>query len=296
MTETALTVENPVDSPYDLLENWLQGDFKQAPWPKEKIAEFQKRLDSAFGAENAFLLVWSGDRTYGDKFFTDWDIHGNPKGELEAKPLLLFKEISVGPTSYIYVSAPRWMIVEVHHGSQLEAGWDESSWVTDPDMTTGRKRIRDFQPPEFFYAYFRTIAEHEEFTIQGVPFCCAHRWNKSKSVCYGKYREPNDTDIAAVRQIRINQDKSGVVQRNDEARCAKILKDGNAMTGHFVKAAQRQKMTSVKDMMLEFPQNFFGDILEKRGVTMTPRELESIVREGLESEEDEKFDQMEKMY
>jgi hypothetical protein len=54
-------------------------------------------------------------------------------------------------------------------------------------------------------------------------------------------------------------------------------------------------MTSVKDMMLEHADKFFGDILEKRGVTMTPREIEAIVREGLESEEDEKFNELEKI-
>jgi hypothetical protein len=67
------------------------------------------------------------------------------------------------------------------------------------------------------------------------------------------------------------------------------------MTNHFVKAAQRQKMTTVKDMMLEHPEEFFGDILTKRGVTMTPRELEAIVREGLESEEDIEFNRLEKL-
>jgi len=294
MTATT-TIESVPTSPYDDVENWLLGDFKQAPWEPEKIADFQKRLNSAFGTENAVLLVWSGNRTYGDEFYTDWHHNGLPKGELERKPLLLFKEIKVGDRDYVYVSAPRWLLVEVHHGSQLEQSWEESSWVADADSTTGRKRIRGLKPPEFFYSYLKTIAEHDAFTIDGVPICCARKWNHSKSICYGRYREPNASDIAFVGRIRANMDRSNVVQRNDKERSAKVLMDANAATRHFIKATQRQKMTSVKDMMLEHADKFFGDILEKRGVTMTPREIEAIVREGLESEEDEKFNELEKI-
>ena len=274
---------------YDDPDNWIKGDFAAPPLSAEQIGEFQKRLDSVFGAEKAIVLVWSGDRSYGDEFYTDWHFNGLPKGRPERKPVLLFGEVPVNETDYCYITCPRWLLMEVNHGSQLEAGWEDSAWVTDPDMFGGKKRIRTAKPPKYFYAHLRVIAEHEQTTVIGeVPPCCRRLWQK-KRICYGKYRLPDDTDIAFVRNIRTNMDARGITQRNDEARSAKIITDGNLATQHFIKRAEQQRATAVKEFMLASPDAFFGDIVQRKGGSMSARELDSTVRQALEQQEEERF-------
>jgi len=272
--------------PYDDINNWLKGDFKTPPWSPKQIQDFQDRLDSAFGAKNAFVLVWSADRRYGDEFY-------NEHGELEKKPPLLFKEVPASDKpnekDYIYIGVPRWMIMEVHHGSQLEAGWESASWVTDPDGS--KRRVRPENPPEFYYVNARVIDRHEQTSVIGaVAPCCQRMWSNGKNVCFGRYREPDETDIAFVRGIRENQDKANVVQRNDAERCAKIIQDGNLATKHFMKRSAELKSLAVQEAMLAHPEAFFGDILKDRGATMSPREFESTVRQALEQQHEERFE------
>ena len=232
----------PLVSRYDEIEKWVEGGFENAPWSQESIDNFQKRINSAWGGENCIVLVWSGDRSYGDAFYTDWFPTGLPKGDLERKPVLLFGEFKVNERDYIYVVPPRWVLMEVHHGSQLEAGWEESAWSPDPTMLTGRKRIRAKKPPEFFYVPWRTIARHEggakDWSLKNP--CCERLWYGTKKICYGNYRDPDESDIEFVGMTQANMVKAGVTQRNDTARDAKTILQANLATKYFMKRAEQQ--------------------------------------------------------
>lgn len=275
--------------PYNDPEQWLLGDFEKPPLPPEKIKEFQDKLDSAFGAKNAIILAWSGDKQYGDAFYTDWYPNGLPKGKLERKPPLLFAEFKVNETDYVYVSAPRWLLLEVSHISQYEDSWEANSWVSDDDYIGGRKRIRAIEPPQFMYSHFRIIAEHDEpLMTNAIPPCC-ERMLAQNRICYGRYKEPSDIDLASVRRVRENQDKAGVTQRNDEARSTKILQDAAASTRYFMQRAKEQKATQIKEAMLANSQLFFGDLLEKTGSTKSFKELETIVKGALDAQDEETF-------
>ncbi len=274
-------------APYDDPCEWLKGDFQTPPLPPKEIADFQAKINSAFGAENALVLAWSGDRKYGDAFYTDWHINGLPKGKLERKPVLLFAEEKVNEHDYVYVSCPRWLILEVHHGSELEASWEASSWVEDDSFTGGRKRIRAEKPPQYFYTHLRILAEHDKtLLVNDMPRCCQRMFSQNR-ICYGRYRLPSDVDVAYVRRIRENMDKAGVAQRNDEKRSEKVLNAAADSTNYFIKRAQQQKALAVQEIMLENYEVFFDDILKDN--KLTPHEIRSALKEGFDKQNQERF-------
>lgn len=265
---------------YDQDETWIRGGFETPPWPKEKIAEFQKRIDSAFGAENAIVLVWSGDRSYGDAFL-------NEKGELERKPILLFAETKIDETTYHYTSAPRWVLMEVHHGSQLEDSWEEASYITDQHGAC--HRIRPEKPPKYFYVHLRTIAKHDIPVNSGLmPQCCANM-AAQKRICYGKFKDPSDEDIAFVGRIRARMDAEGVSQRNDAKTSAKLLNKATLATQHFIKRSQQQRAFATQQHILENLDHFTKDILEKKGSTMKYSEVYDIAKEAFEEQNERRF-------
>jgi len=267
-------------NPYDDVSNWLEGDFQTSPWSPKETADFQKRLDSAFGATNAIVLAWSGDRRYGDVFL-------NEKGEIERKPPLLFAEIPVNDRDYIYISAPRFLLMEVLHASQVEDSWKEASTVKNHHGMD--VQIRPEKPPEYMYQHLRIIAEHDETIMIGeMPPCCVKMLAMNK-ICYGRYRVPSEKDIAYVRTIRQNMDRAGITQRNDAERSKKVLMDGAASTRHFIEKAKQQQAQRVKDIMLANSESFFGNIPQLIGSTKTHKELEQIYKAALDQQDEERF-------
>ena len=275
--------------PYDDPNNWVKGDFETPPWSDEQIAEYQKKLDSAFGAEGAVKLVWSADRRYGDAFYTDWHVNGLPKGKLERKPLLLFAEHKISDTEYFYVSVPRWLLVQTLHVSQYEEGWESASWVQDDNFIGGRKRIRSEKPPVNMYKHLLIIAEHDQTQLSHeIPQCCVKMLNQ-KRICYGRYKEPSSVELSHVKGIRADQDRRGIAQRNDERTSQKLIENASLATKYFIKRAQEQQALGVKDMMLANSEAFFGDLLQRTGSTKSFKELEVIAKDALERQEQERF-------
>lgn len=256
----------PALHPYDDVECWLRNDFREPP--VFNIAEFQKKLDSAFGAENAFVLAWSGDRTYGDAFL-------NEKGELERKPVLLLAQEQVNATDYIYISVPRWVIMEVLHGSQLEQSWEAASFINDDSGIP--RRVRAQKPPQYFYKHFRTIAQHN-------PWCCDYMLARN-AVCYGKYRLPSEEDVKVIRGLRVAMDEKGVAQRNDAPRDAKVLQLAADATRHHMKYAAQQRKKAVQELIMSDPMQWVGDILKTYNITQTAPEIDRTLKEGFAREE-----------
>lgn len=276
-------------SPYDDIENWLRSDFRDSPWNEQQTVEYQKKLDSAFDAKNAIIVAWSGDRRYGDALYTDWYPNGLPKGKLERKPPLLFAEHKVNDHDYLYISCPRFLLLEVLHVSQYEEGWESASWVDAPDMIGGRKRIRPEKPPVNMYKHLQIIAEHDQTSLSHeMPNCCVKMLNQ-KRICYGRYREPNERDIAYVRGIREEQDRQGIIQRNDEPSSKKLIENASLTAKYFIKRSQEQQALGVKDMMLANSNVFFGDLLKRTGSTKSFKELEVIAKDAMERQEQERF-------
>lgn len=266
---------NPFDDPCQ----WIGQRFETPPWSKQKITEFQERLDSAFGGKDCLILAWSGERKYWDEFYTDWQIFGTPKGQPEKKPLLLFGQYSLNETDYVYITVPRWVILERLHGSQLADSWEESSWVEDDAMLGGKKRIRRDAPPESFYRVIRTIAQHDQY-------CCQRLWEADKRICYGKYREPDYRDVEYVGRTAEDLKRLGISQRNDAPRNAKTLQVASAATQHFMEQAAKQKTRAVQEMIMSDPHYYMGDVFKNYGITLSAPEIDRALKEGFKAQND----------
>jgi hypothetical protein len=278
-------------NPYNDPVQWVGSDFSTPPLDAQWQSDFQRKIDSAFGAENALILAWSGQREYWDEFYTDWFGNGAPKEEsLEKKPIILFGKYDVNDTDYLYIYPPRWLILERHHPVQYEASWESDAWASDERMTGGKKRIRNLKVPNAFYVHLKTIAEHDEVTTRGErPRCCRYAMENAKRICYGRYRPPSDEDLEYVRNIRINMDAAGVSQRNDEKTGEKLLKQAAASTSFYIRQAEQQKSKAIKEYIMSHPRAFLGTMPQDRGITLSAREIEEAVLEGLEQSEQERF-------
>lgn len=263
---------------------WLT-DTPPCPWTDEQIAEYQAKLDSAFGAERAIVLAWSGDKRYWDSFYVDWHFNGEPKGSPEKKPALLWKEIAVNEHDYVYISVPRFILYERLHGSEMEASWKESSWVADPEVLGGMKRIRTEKAPEAFYHILETIAEHEVPSVSGHKAPCCERM-EPHSICYGKYAPPSDKQLMKARDVRIKMDKDGVAQRNDAPRSEKLMARAAASTQYFYQRAAEQRRSAVQELIMSDPQQFMGDVFKNYGVTMTAPEIDKVLKEGFSRQQE----------
>lgn len=273
--------------PYDDMDTWLMNDALQAPWTKEKIADFQRKINSAFGAEDALILAWSGDRTYWDEFYIDWHPTGLPKGAPEKKPSVLFGCYYVNNYDYVYVSVPRWVIYERQHISQLEESWESSAWVLDKDGQ--RRRIRSEKPPKNFYSLFAILAEHDKsILIGGTPPCCEGMWETHQRICYGRYREPSEVDLRSIREIRERMDADGMVQRSDADRTQKLLTRGNMMTQMYIKQCEEQQSRGNEERIMNNIIPYFGRFLEARGSTLSAKEVEQAIHEGVKQSQAER--------
>jgi len=277
------------EHPFDDIREWVGADFSTPPLDAKWQAEFQKKIDSAFGAENALILAWSGDSTYWDGFYTDWYADGSPKeGSFEKKPILLLGKYKLNKVDYYYVIPPRWVLLEREDRSQYEADWESSSWVADPKMLGGRKRIRRADAPPSMYRWLRTIAQHDGTLLSNdMPRCCQHMVMNLNRPCHGKYRPPADVDLAFIRKIRENMDAAGVAQRADAPRSAKILQDAASTTKFYLEEAAKAERTAMKEFMMADPQRWVGDLIHKTGNTLSAREIEAAMIEGLKQTENE---------
>lgn len=281
-----VTQENPLNDPLQ----WLETDFSTPPLDEQWQQDFQKKLDSAFGAERGIVLAWSNDRRYWDSYYTDWFATGTPKpSSLEKKPIVLFGCFNVNERDYLYISPPRFLLLERHHPAQYEDSWEAESWVSDPKMLSGKKRILPKEPPKEKYVWLRTIAEHDQTVVIGeMPRCCRAALDVKK-VCYGRYRPPSDLDLSYVRQIRENMDRAGVVQRNDQPINEQSMKMA-AMTSKFYhQQTARMESSALKEFILSDPRAFLGAMPQRKGITLSDREIREAVKEALDQSEQERF-------
>lgn len=277
-------------NPLDDQIAWLETDFSTPPLDAQWQADFQKKLDSAFGAERGIVLAWSNDRKYWESYYTDWFATGTPKpSSLEKKPIMLFGCFNVNEKDYIYISPPRWILLERHHPAQYEASWEASSWVSDPNMLSGKKRILPKDPPKEMYRWLRTIAEHDQTVVIGeMPRCCRAALDVKK-VCYGRYRPPSDLDLAYVRSIRENMDRAGVVQRNDEPVNEQSMRQAEMTSKFYQQQTARMESSALKEWILRDPRAFLGAMPQRKGITLSDREITEAVKEALDQSEQERF-------
>jgi len=275
---------SPLDDPL----RWFDTDFSVAPLDDAWQKQFQSKLDSAFGGERAIVLAWSNDRQYWPTYACDWFATGTAK-KWEKRPIVLFGCYDISETDYTFITPPRWILLERHHPAQYEASWEASSWVSDPNMLSGKKRILPKDPPKEMYRWLRTIAEHDQTVVIGeMPRCCRAALDVKK-VCYGRYRPPSDLDLAYVRSIRENMDRAGVVQRNDEPVNEQSMRQAEMTSKFYQQQTARMESSALKEWILRDPRAFLGAMPQRKGITLSDREITEAVKEALDQSEQERF-------
>lgn len=278
---------SPLDDPL----NWVRGNIP-CPWTPEQMADYQRKLDTAFGVERGIVLAWSYDRKYWDELYMDgWDIYGEPTTTPQKTPILLFKQMTLGKDRF-YISAPRFMLLEALHGSQMEASWEAERYEADDSFIGGRKRIRRMNPPEFMYqpllAPLGTLAHHEySNVIGGMRPCCRRLWEANQSICYGKYRPPTVDDLIAVKKIRERMDADGLYQRNDQGRSKKLISNAAAATKFQIEYAARKQSEGVRQLLMSDPTGYMGDIMKNYGVSA--KQIEESLKEGFKRKEEKEL-------
>lgn len=280
------------DVPYDDVMNWLT-DPPPCPWTDEEIADYQLKLDSAFGVEKGIVLAWSADRRFWDEVYMDsWDIYGEPTSAPQKTPLLLFKQININDKDRIYISAPRWMLLESIHGSQLETSWKADVYEADDSYIGGRKRVRRPTPPECIYQPLLpplgTLATHEYSSIIGaMKPCCQRLWDADKTICYGKYRPPTADDLIAVKRIRERMDADGLYQRNDAQRSQKLISRASDATQYHMDYAARKRKEAVRELLLTDPKQFMGAVFKNYGMTLNATEIDRTLKAGFKRKDEQ---------
>lgn len=273
--------------PYDNFEEWIGQRWEKAPWTEAEILDFQRKINSAFGAENALILAWSGDERYWDQFYEDWHPNGLPKGKLKAKPILLWADIQVNEYDNFVIFPPRFMILERLDRSEYAASWEESSFM---EVEGVKRRIRAETPPPSMYKVLKVIAEHDETYIVGEkPHCCKVWLHEAQKICYGRYRPPAEKDLAYIRGIRENMDKLGVSQRADAPREEKVLMHAAQSTQHYMKSAAVARTRAVSEMIGSDPYPYLVDVIKNKGITLTQREIDECVQIGLEQAREQRL-------
>lgn len=279
---------SPLDDPL----NWIEGHIP-CPWSDKQIADYQKKLDTAFGVKNGIVLAWSYDRKYWDEIYMDsWDVYGEPTTRAQKTPILLFKQFSLNDKDRVYISAPRWMLLEVIHGSQLQESWEAEKYEADDTFIGGKKRIRHSNPPEHSYqpllAPLGTLATHEHKIDPSASLapCCERLWMADQSICYGKYRPPTSDDLIAVKRLRERMDADGLYQRNDAKRSDKLLSRAAESTKHFMDYAARKRKNAVQEMIMADPKGFMGDVFKNYGITLSAPEIDRALQEGFKAQND----------
>lgn len=277
--------------PYNDIGEWA-GDFSRAPLSDVKIKEFQQKIDQAFGVnpegKSQIVLAWSGDRTFWEPFYTDWYLNGLPiESSLEKQPILLFFRYKVNDYDYLDLYPPRWILLERREPAQYADSWKESSWAEDGRLGC-EKMLRPDDPPKDYYVWYQTLATHDAPTNIGyLPPCCA-RSRKAQKKCFGKYREPNEADLADLRRFRQWREDNNC-QRADEPLTAESLRKISIATRFSIDQAEKRKIKAMREWVMTNPSQFLGSFMKDRDCQLSAREIDESVSDGLEIIEQEKY-------
>jgi hypothetical protein len=169
--------------------------------PTFDVAKFQKRLDKIVGTSDGkpiVRLVWAWQSR--EFFHTEFDGLGTPtKGEFRAK--YRFMTITLPDGDEVDISVPRWILEQRYEPGQYWQTWQQSRYVQDPALGRTVDKRGD-PPPDGWYGYLRTVAEHDP-----EEACCDRAWRDHRRRCWGYYREPSEKDLWILQKAVNMRDK-----------------------------------------------------------------------------------------
>jgi len=206
--------------------------------PTFDVAAYQERLNRIVGlsASGAPIvrLKWAWECRRWENF--EWDEFGNAtKGEFRQKYRALTIELPFD--EYVDISPPRWVLEERFEPGQYARSWDAVRYVHDPlscrkcqaeslglivpSQSCTRRDVHGPAPREGWYlalAGIGIIAKHKK-----NGRCCARLWKASREICYGRYKEPDETELETLARAVRARDKEAELSPHEELSEAALL-------------------------------------------------------------------------
>lgn len=162
--------------------------------PTFNVRKFQKKLNKICGTSDGkpvVLLRWAWECR--EFFHTEFDGLGKPtKGEWRAK--FRFMTVTLADGTEVDISVPRWILLQRFEPGQYWESWQRTRYIYDP-LIGRHVDKRGEPPPDGWYGYLRTIAEHDPANA-----CCDRAWKYHRRRCWGYYREPEEKDLDILRK------------------------------------------------------------------------------------------------
>lgn len=189
--------------------------------------KFQKRLDRIAGVTasgmSALRLIWG------------WDSRIIINGEWRQRYAWHTVTLPSGDT--IDLAAPRWYIEELLEPAQYMEQW--SVEALGPPPKNG------------FYIACYPIAVHEYQNR-----CCVEKWAATRTICYGRYKQPGDEELARVERAVQLRDRERMYNRPDEPMSLEVLAECRKLHYEWDKQKKERLHDKVEDCVGEFIRVF----------------------------------------
>jgi hypothetical protein len=223
--------------------------------PSFPVEQYQERINRICGlapnGEPVVRLVWAASKECFSKFYCVWDSMGfGVLTELRAK--YRFATVEINAIDNIDIPAPRWMLEDRVDPAQFAATYEQTRWVWNEDEQRQVERRPRMDLSKGYYAPLLTIAQH--------GLCCK-KARVNKVVCWGEYKEPDETELIMLRQAVEKRDLSEK-QSPFEALTRETLETGDRECVDAqarLRAERLEKMSNaIDDNPLKFLSYFTG--------------------------------------
>lgn len=190
-------------SPFNDPFSWGASD-SSCPLSDEQVAAYQTRIDSIIGTSNGnsiAKLVWNADKRYWRDICISWDSTGKAI-EFSKRPIVLYKTAREADGKFLYdVPVPRWLLLTRLEPEQYAGSWARDSRVWFPDRQQYVQVKPETPPPDGWYVWFMTIAEHD-------AWCCRYAAEEVRT-CYGLYADPG-RGVQELERLRKGMDAANL--------------------------------------------------------------------------------------
>ena len=188
---------------------WLTAPPFDAPCPPHEVAAVQREIDSIVGVtrgnRSIAKIVWNGDRKFWNGYYDEWTPTGQPRGELQYKPHVLYKTVLDKSRNRVRdIFVPRWILL-----TRLEPEQYAPTWARDSKRRCRERncmvQVRPVDPPAEYWLWQYTVADHD-------GLCCALA-NSRDELCFGAYAPPRAV-TPYLEQRKRGLEAEGIVQRD----------------------------------------------------------------------------------
>lgn len=272
MTAVAQTLSlSPLDDP----QAWISYPAYEEPLSYLDRVRVQTEIDGILGTtrdnKSICKLVWNGDVKYWKQFYDNWDAYGRPLDGLKSRPWVLYKTILDSKGEFVRDAfVPRYLLLTRLEPEQYADMWEKTSKFYCPE----RRRLVQYKPempPEDYYLWFRTIAEHR-------GDCCQLAAREDRD-CHGRYAHPRQC-LDELRTIRRGMDERQQPENSPfDSPDVISAKMRETATNNYAEQAMNRFMKQASFLLDEAPTTFVSEKLLEEGATRKAMQAE--VRDGM---------------